>query len=77
MSPALAGGFFTTNTTWEAHGLLCLLPWQVGPLLLMPTGKPTEDTSTLIGQVLALSTRSCTISERMALRKAKKEFGRP
>jgi len=19
MSPALAGGFFTTNTTWEAH----------------------------------------------------------
>ena len=25
VSPALAGGFFTTSTTWEAHGMVVLL----------------------------------------------------
>ena len=25
MSPALAGGFFTTSTTWEAPKLMCML----------------------------------------------------
>ena len=25
-SPALAGGFFTTSTTWEAHSTQCIYP---------------------------------------------------
>ena len=27
MSPTLAGGFFTTDATWEAHPFLALKPW--------------------------------------------------
>jgi len=31
MSPALAGGFFTTNTTWETHSLsLLMMKWMGG-----------------------------------------------
>ena len=29
VSPVLAGGFFTTNATWEAH--VCLLTWHLFP----------------------------------------------
>ena len=30
LSPALANGFFTTSTTWEAHDILCIKVKYVG-----------------------------------------------
>ena len=31
MSPALAGGFFTTSATWEPHICMCIFTFQMNP----------------------------------------------
>ena len=45
LSPALAGGFFTTSTTWEAPAILMKV--QIGGERELPYGQPltTEDRS--------------------------------
>ena len=50
-SPALAGGFFTTCTTWEVH-------WQVGSSPLAPPGKPSLARSLLFSHSVTPSSLS-------------------
>ena len=59
MSPALAGRFFTTSTTWEAHPEPSLIPAQFLSLVLQPPHSFCELPNSFWKPLFGLSSPAC------------------